>query len=208
MNFLLLLSAAGLGFLAFFEPCTIATHTLYVVRTAQQTATARRRALLQLLASRTALLLLIFSTATGLAKMFGSPSWPGESAAWVLFLIASIYLASRTIYLPVPHVESFRLWPRHQNFSASLRLGLSLPACTLPLVAIVAAGCAYIARWDSTLLATIIFSIAFTLPTFVESILGLSARQRLFLDKAARLTPYLTAGLLSVGALLLWTARK
>lgn len=206
MNFCLLVSAAGLGLLAFFEPCTIATHTLYAARAARLTQAARHRAFLILLASRTSLLLLIFIAATGFAKLFGPISWLGEHAALVLLLMAAIYLISRKIYLPLPHLESFRLLPHHQQFSASLRLGLSLPACTLPLVAIVAAGCAYSRHWDSALYAAIIFSLAFTLPTFVESLCGLQARLGRFLDKAARITPYLTAGILICAALVLRTA--
>lgn len=206
MSIWLILSAASLGFLAFFEPCTIATHTLYAARTARQPRPERRRALCILLASRTILLLGIFMAAMGLVRAFGI-AWRVENAAPVLLLIAIIYLLSRKVYLPIPHLESFRLWPRHQNFSPSLRLGLSLPACTLPLVAIVAAGCAYSRQWETAFLAAIIFSLSFTLPTFVESTLGLQGRINRFLDQAARLTPYLTAGLMTSGALLLWFAQ-
>ena len=45
MTALLLSASALLGFLAFFEPCTIATHTLFAVRAGQQGKAARRKAL-------------------------------------------------------------------------------------------------------------------------------------------------------------------
>lgn len=52
MNNILLVTSALLGFLSFFEPCTIATHTLFAVRTSHGSARNKWLALSQLILSR------------------------------------------------------------------------------------------------------------------------------------------------------------
>ncbi len=200
MNPILLSTAAVLGLLAFFEPCTIATHTLFAVRTHHGTARQRWLALLQLLLSRTVLL----------ATLFGVASWVGLSeitqyqALVMLLVMGSIYLLTRKIYLPVPHLEFFRLLPSHllpsyASLSQGLKLGLTLPACTLPLVAVVGVLAALTQQPATALLAGVIFAAMFSLPTLWVSVRGLDAAQRSFLGKAASVSPYITA-------LLLWGA--
>lgn len=133
MNALLLATAAGLGLLAFFEPCTIATHTLFAVRTSHDTTRRRWFALAQLLLSSAALLAALF----GFAAWLGLESISVSTATTLLGAVGIIYLVSRKIYLPVPHVEFFRLIPEHGRLSQAHKLRLTLPACTLPLAAVV-----------------------------------------------------------------------
>jgi len=199
VNILLLTAAAGLGFLSFFEPCTIATHSLFALRASRDTARSRRRALAQLVAARTALLAAIF----GMAAWIGLKALSAGAAMLMLGMIGTIYLVSRKIYLPVPHIEFFRLLPGHARFAQGLKLGLTLPACTLPLVAVVGVISALNQRPDNAILAGCVFAGMFSLPTLWDSARGFSARHRTFLGTAATASPYLTALLLWSGAFLI-----
>ena len=71
MSNVLLMAAAVLGFLSFFEPCTIATHTLFAVRASHDSVKQRWLALSQLMLSRALLLVGLFSAAAviGLAEL-------------------------------------------------------------------------------------------------------------------------------------------
>jgi len=200
MNNVLLLAAVVLGFLSFFEPCTIATHTLFAVRTSQNAARKRWLILGQLILSRSFLLVTIFSLATaiGLAELSST------TAVLILGVIGFVYLITRKIYLPVPHFELYRLLPRHDELPHGLKLGLTLPACTLPLVLVVGILSALSQQPGLAVLAGLLFAIMFTLPTLWDSTHGLSAAHRAFLTKAASLSPYITALLLWGSALLIW----
>ena len=196
----LLLAALLLGTLAFFEPCTIATHTLFAVRAHRAPRTARHRTLLGLWLSRALLLSVLFGAVVVVTP---APEWGSGFAAAALALLAALYLVSRFAYLPVPHLEFHRLLPGGRRLPQSLRLGLTLPACTLPLVVIVAA---LVARVDSlawAVAAGVLFASLFTLPVAVASHTGLHAAGRNFLDLAARNSPFLTAVLLLGGAVAL-----
>ncbi len=199
MNMILFSTATVLGLLAFFEPCTIATHTLFAVRTHHRSARQRWLALLHLLLSRTALL----------ATLFGVAAWVGLSeiaqyqALVMLVVIGSIYLLTRKIYLPVPHLEFFRLLPGHASLSQGFKLGLTLPACTLPLVAVVGVIAALSQQPAAALLAGVIFAAMFSLPTLWDSVHGLNAAHLIFLGKAASISPYITAMLLWGAALII-----
>ncbi len=204
---MLLFSTSGvlgvLGLLAFFEPCTIATHTLFSVRTHQPNP-QRWIFLLQLLLSRTALLATLFVSAAsiGLSKISQC------QALIMLIVIGSIYLLTRKTYLPVPHLELFRLLPSHllpdhANLSQGLKLGLTLPACTLPLVAVVGVLAALSQQTATALLAGVIFTVMFSLPTVWDSVRGLNAAHLAFLGKAASISPYITALLLWGAALII-----
>lgn len=200
MSAVLLVTAAALGLLAFFEPCTIATHTLFAARASHDAAHQRRSALAQLILSRTILLAAIF----GIAAALGLDGISAPRAALMLGLIGTVYLVSRRIYLPVPHLEFFRIIPRGHQLPQALKLGLTLPACTLPLVAVASIIAALDHRIDSAILAGLAFAGMFSLPTVWDSLHGLSAAHRVFLSKAAAATPYVTAALLWGGAFLIW----
>ncbi|MDA8255380.1 MAG: hypothetical protein M0Z99_07065 [Betaproteobacteria bacterium] len=200
MSAVLLVTAAALGLLAFFEPCTIATHTLFAARASHDAAHQRRSALAQLILSRTILLAAIF----GIAAALGLDGISAPRAALMLGLIGTVYLVSRRIYLPVPHLEFFRIIPRGHQLPQALKLGLTLPACTLPLVAVVGVIAALGHRVDIALGAGLAFAGMFSLPTVWDSLHGLNAAHRAFLGKAAGASPYVTAALLWSGAFLIW----
>jgi hypothetical protein len=200
MSATLLISAAVLGFLSFFEPCTIATHTLFAVRANHDSVKRRWLALAQLMLSRTLLLVGLFST----AAVIGLAELSANVAMLILSVIGLIYLITRKIYLPVPHLEFFRLLPRHDGLSQGFKLGLTLPACTLPLVVIVGILSALTQRPGVAVFAGFVFAVMFTLPTLWDSTHALNAAHRAWLSKAANLSPYVTALLLWGSALLIW----
>lgn len=200
MNTILLITAAGLGFLAFFEPCTIATHTLFAVRLSHETVRQRSLALTALVLSRTLLLMAIF----GMAALAGLDGVPSATAMTMLGVIGAIYLISRKVYLPVPHIELFHLIPDHARLSQGIKLGLTLPACTLPLVLVVGIISALAHRPDMAMLAGLIFAGMFSLPTLWDSTHKLDAAHRDFLGKAANLSPYITTLVLWSGALVIF----
>ena len=200
METLLLVTAALLGLLSFFEPCTIATHTLFAVRAHHDPLDKRVLALAQLVLSRIGLLSLIF----GMAAAIGLAALPAQAAMLMLGGIGLVYLITRKVYLPVPHLEFFRIIPRHAGLSQGLKLGLTLPACTLPLVLIVGMLSALTQRPAVAVLAGCLFAVMFTLPTLWGSVHGLDAKSRSFLGQSASLSPYLTAALLWGAAFLIW----
>ncbi len=200
MSTILLLTAAVLGFLSFFEPCTIATHTLFAVRASHDSVKHRWLVLAQLMLSRTLLLVVMFSSAAaiGLAELSST------MAMLMLGVIGLVYLITRKIYLPVPHLEFYRLIPRHDNLSQGFKLGLTLPACTLPLVLIVGILSALTQLPGVAALAGLVFAVMFTLPTLWDSTHELKAPHRAFLSNAARLSPYVTTLLLWSSAFMIW----
>lgn len=200
MSAVLLVTAAALGLLAFFEPCTIATHTLFAARASHDAARRRRSALAQLMLSRGVLLAAIF----GIAAAIRLDGISAPTATLMLGVIGAVYLVSRRIYLPVPHLEFFRLIPGGCQLPQALKLGLTLPACTLPLVAVVGVIAALGHRIDIALWAGLAFAGMFSLPTVWDSLHGLNAEYRMFLGKAAAASPYVTAALLWSGAFLIW----
>lgn len=133
METILLLTAVVLGALAFFEPCTIATHTLFAARAHQKNILSRMVDITLIWVSRSVLLIILFSAATLLTD---APVVNAVNASIVLIVMASVYLISRKIYIPVPHLEFFRLIPYSSRLPDSIKLGLTAPACTLPLLVI------------------------------------------------------------------------
>lgn len=200
MTTILLITAAVLGFLSFFEPCTIATHTLFAARASHTPVKQRWLALVQLMLSRIGLLVIIF----GSAAVIEIEKFSANTAILMLSAIGLIYLITRKIYLPVPHLEFFRLLPAHEELSQGLKLGLTLPACTLPLVLIVGILSALTQQAAVAVWAGVVFAIMFTVPTLWDSTHELNAAHRVFLSKAANLSPYITTLLLWSGAFLIW----
>lgn len=198
---LLLLGAALLGLLAFFEPCTIATHTLFSVRANQSSdSKACCQSLLIVWLSRTTLLIGLFSLAV---ILFDAPEWGAYLPSIILSAMAVLYLASRFIYLPVPHLEFFKLIPGGKKLPFAMQLGLSLPACTLPLVLVTAGMAVTVSSIGFAILAGFLFATLFTLPMVFASYRGVHSDAKQFLNRAAKGTPYLTAVLLFGTALYL-----
>ncbi len=200
MNTALLLSASLLGLLAFFEPCTIATHTLFSARAHQ---TARRgccRSLMAVWLARSALCCTLLLAVVALTP---APSWPAWLPSLMLSLMATLYLVSRFAYLPVPHLAFARVLPGGQSLPFAIQLGLTLPACTLPLFVVVAGLAAAADSLLFALLAGLLFASFFTAPLVFASLKGVHADGRDLLARAAEGSPYLTALLLFATALVL-----
>jgi len=194
MTTLLLLTAATLGLLAFFEPCTIATHTLYSVKINQSNDKKLCcQNLLSVWLSRSLLLIAIFVSAV---LLFNTPSWSETLPSIILSVMAVIYLVSRFIYIPVPHLEFYKLLPGSTNMPYGIQLGLTLPACTLPLVIIVAGMSITLNSLIFAALAGLLFASLFTAPMVFASVRGLNENGLELLNRAAKGSPYLTAVLL------------
>ncbi len=200
MNELLLIGAALLGLLAFYEPCTIATHTLFSVRVHRQSGMGLFAPVLLLWLIRSCFLSALLALAVSLTTPF---VWNGYFPSLILALIATVYIVSRFVYLPVPHLELYRIWPQADVIPEPVRLGLTLPACTLPLFLIVAG---MSIQADSVLfavLAGLLFSSLFTLPVMISSLRGVKEKDQRLLVRLAKSTPLFTAALLYISALLL-----
>jgi len=189
-----------LGLLSFFEPCTIATHTLYSVRVHARRWPARHAELLELWAARSLVSIGLLLLAVAVTE---PPRLDGHLPSVVLAVIASVYLVSRFAYIPVPHLEFWKLLPGGGVYPQAIKLGLTLPACTLPLFVIMGAVTAAQDSWPLAVGAGLLFATLFTAPTAATAFIGLSESGRRFLNGAARATPYITAGLLYGAAIYL-----
>ncbi len=193
MEILLILTAIILGTLAFFEPCTVATHTLFSARLKKQTRQTCCSQLTSYWLARVILTTALLSLAVTLTS---PPQWGEYLPSIILAAMASIYLVSRFTYIPIPHLELYRLLPGGNKLPQAIQLGLTLPACTIPLF-IVVTGIAM--TLDSVLLAVIggfLFATLFSLPLVISSIKGLNQDSLQFMTRAANAAPYLTAFLL------------
>jgi cytochrome c-type biogenesis protein len=197
MESLLLLTAVLLGTLAFFEPCTIATHTLFAARAHQKNLANRMVDIALIWAARSFLLVLLFVAATLLTS---AAEVSAMTASIVLTVMASVYLISRKVYIPVPHLEFFRLIPFSSRFPDSIKLGLTAPACTLPLLVILIVLVVSVNSLPMAIISALLFATLFTVPVFVAAMTGINASGKDFLSRAANGTPYLTAVLLFAAA--------
>ena len=200
MTTVFLASAALLGLLAFFEPCTIATHTLFAARAHGQPRTACCQSLLAVWLTRSALLIvLLVSAVLAIPPLIWGPYLPSI----ILAVMAVVYIVSRFTYIPVPHLEFFKLLPGGRSLPHAVQLGLTLPACTLPLFVVVAALAVTVNSVGIALVAGLLFATLFTAPMVVTSFKGVHSDGRELLNRAARGSPYLTAVLLFGAALYL-----
>lgn len=198
---LLLVSATVLGLLAFFEPCTIATHTLFSARlNKKENKQQCCYNLFYVWLSRSLLLVVIQVFAVYLIEV---PEWGPVLPSVILFAIAMIYLISRFVYIPIPHLEFYKLIPGTRTLPDAIKLGLTLPACTLPLVVLITGMSVTLGSIFYAVLAGILFSSLFTLPLVVTSVKGVSENSRDFLQRAAKGSPFLTSVLLIGLALVL-----
>lgn len=200
MTITLIMTAALLGVLAFFEPCTIATHTLFSARAHQQPRAGCWRSLMVVWLARSALCVVLLVTAVVLIPQ---PVWGPWLPSVILSVMALLYLVSRSTYIPVPHLEFFRLLPGGRSLPFGMQLGLTLPACTIPLFVVVAGLAVTVGSVGFAVLAGLLFATLFTAPMVVTSFKGIDADGREFLNRAARGSPYLTAVLLFGAALYL-----
>lgn len=196
----LIATASLLGLLAFFEPCTIATHTLFSVRAHARARPACCHELLVLWATRSLFVTGLLMVAVLLTP---PPAWGPVLPSVILAVMASVYIVSRFVYLPVPHLEFHRLLPDGKRLPAAVQLGLTLPACTLPLFVIVLGLTITLDSYALALASGLLFAGLFTLPTAVAAVTGLSAGGQRLLKASALATSYLTAGLLYAAAIYL-----
>lgn len=191
---LLLLTASLLGLLAFFEPCTIATHTIYSVKVNKESDNKTCcKSLISIWLSRSLLLVVLFVSAVLLTEQ---PDWGETLPSIILSTMALVYLISRFIYIPVPHIAFYKLLPQSERVPYSIQLGLTLPACTLPLIVIVIGMTITVDSVSIAALAGVLFATLFTLPIVITSAKGLSDNGLEILNRAAKGSPYLTAVLL------------
>ncbi len=189
-----------LGLLSFFEPCAIATHTLFSVHASRSSRVACCRGLLAVWLTRTLLLMTLLVTAV---LVMPKPIWGPYLPSIILSAMAIVYVLSRFTYIPVPHLEFFRLLPGGRSLPFSMQLGLTLPACTIPLFLVVVGLAITADSIGFAMLAGLLFSTLFTAPMVIASFRGIQAEERDLLDHAAKGSPYLTAILLFGTALYL-----
>jgi len=197
---LLLLTSMALGLLAFFEPCTIASHTLYSVKLSQSEKKRCCQNLITIWLSRSLLLIILLTTAVLLSE---PPQWSETLPSIILSVMAIIYLISRFIYIPVPHLEFFKLLPYKKDIPHAIKLGLTLPACTLPLVVIVGGMSITLGSIGFAILSGLLFASLFTAPMAIAAYKGIDKDSLQLLNRAAKGSPYLTAILLFSLALFL-----
>ncbi len=198
---LLLATATVLGLLAFFEPCTIATHTLFSKRVHDDKAVRSCcHSLFSVWLSRIFLLTTILVVAVFITDI---PQWGPMQPSIILAIISVVYIVSRFVYIPVPHLEFFRLIPGGKKLPFAIQLGLSLPACTLPLVLVVIGMAITTDSISYAFIAGFLFATFFTLPMVITSYKGLTEQGLDLLNHAAKGSPYLTAVLLLTTAIFL-----
>ena len=191
---MLLVTATLLGLLAFFEPCTIATHTLFSVRVSKQKNNkVCCQNLFAVWLSRTLLIVGLFTLAVYFIE---PPQWGAYTPSIILSAMAVLYLISRFIYIPIPHLEFFKLLPFSKQLPFSIQLGLTLPACTLPLVVVTAGMAVTLGSIYFAAIAGVLFASLFTLPMVITAYKGVHDDAKQLLNHAAKGSPYLTAVLL------------
>jgi len=200
MTGLLLFSAGVLGLLAFFEPCTIATHTLFALRAHKSDHSGRLRAFRSLFLTRTVLVVALLILAVTVTKV---PRWNPLVPGISLLVLAAVYIISRFTYVPLPHLEFYKLLPQKLTRSPGVQLGLTLPACTIPLFAVITGLSIMAASIPLVTLGGFVFAGMFTLPTAIAIIKGVSSSGLILLDRSAKIAPFLTAFLFIGGALLI-----
>ena len=201
MQMTLALTAFILGTLAWFEPCTIATHTLFTARTHRETQARCCRQLFMVWLSRSLLSigLLVLALFT-----LPSPNWNAQQPSIILSVMALLYLVSRFIYIPIPHLSFYRLLPFSHRFAQSVKLGMTLPACTLPLFVVIIGLTITVQNIWLTMFAGLLFATGFSLPMIIIGLNGINPSVQDFLQRAAKGSPYLTAILLFGAAVYLY----
>lgn len=194
----LLISALILGALAFYEPCTIASHTLFSVRLHQADNRTRLRNLLHFWFWRSVLVIGLLWLAD---LVIGQLQLSEFQSALALLGMALVYLISRYRYLPIPNLAPLAFLGT--RLPPPMQLGLTLPTCTLPLLMVVA-GLSLSSRLSADwLYASLIFTSAQTLPLIWQVWRGLGDEQKALLREAGENTPLVTALLLIMSAAVL-----
>ncbi|NOX17489.1 MAG: hypothetical protein GXO87_04300 [Chlorobi bacterium] len=200
----LISAVAVIGLLSFFEPCTIATHTLFGVRAHGERADKRFSEIFNLLVFRTALFVLIIFI---FVAAFGKQEWKTISPEIIFTVLAAVYFISRYSYIPIPHVDFSFLLPAKLKKREAIKLGLTLPACTIPLFIIVIGISLTVHTFAFAFLAAIVYSATFTLPTIITAYKGASVKTRKIFGTTAKTTPFITSGLFLITALVFFLSK-
>lgn len=189
-----LLLAVGLGLLAFVEPCSIGIHLLLVGHLERLPARQRLGELARVALVRAVVLGLI-----GLAAAFvGRELFTAQRTLWVAFGV--LYVGLGTLYLSgwqgllmralTPAAD--RLEARARSLGLGAAFGLYIPACAIPLLAVLvgtstarAAGGAPLA---DGFIVLFVFGLALSAPLF--ALVG-TARGRRWLDRLVVLAGHL-----------------
>jgi cytochrome c-type biogenesis protein len=188
------------GALAFFEPCAIASNILFTQHL-QRAAPAERQRQLCRMASARILLLVGLGVAAGAAARAGGVTLPELLLPVAYGVFGVVYVVSRFVYIPVPHIYFYRVIPRADaRLGDGAKVGLTLPACTIPLagaliMALAGAGNPLVAAATMFL-----FAVCFSLPAFVYASRPATPAALRFLGLSARATPYLTGALFAAVA--------
>ncbi len=200
MSALLLTTSSVLGGLSFFEPCTIATHTLFSARVHRQPRASCCQGLLSMWLARSLLSVVLLTVAVAFTS---PPAWGAWLPSVILAVMGTVYIVSRFTYIPVPHLEFFKLLPGGRSLPFAIQLGLTLPACTIPLFVVVTGQAITVDSVGFAALAGLLFGTLFTAPLVLTAFKGVHADGRELLNRAAKGSPYLTAALLFGAALYL-----
>jgi len=191
---------AVIGLLGFFEPCTIATHTLFGVRAHRKNGKTRHTEITKLLVSRVLVSWLLLSFAV---TIFEIPRWETIPPEIIFLFLAAIYFVSRYSYIPIPHIDFSRLLPLKLRSQDAIRLGLTLPACTIPLFIVVLGITVTVGSFIFAFAAGLIYTVTFSIPTIVVAYKGAAETTRKIFDRSARITPFITSGLFLLAAIIL-----
>lgn len=206
-----LLLAAGLGLLAFIEPCSIGIHLLLIDYLERLPASRRLREM--------AIVCLVRAIVLGLvgfaAVWIGSELFTAQRSLWVAFgllyiALGAFYVTGRQgAFLRALTPSPERLERRGRAWGIGIAFGLYIPACAVPLLLIlVAAGTAQStagAAPTSGFLSLFVFGLALSAPLF--ALVGTARGQR-WLDRMVMLagrmprptgTLFIVLGLFSVG---------
>ncbi len=198
MKNVFLLNIAILGLIAFFEPCTIATHTLFAVHTKQKNKIIKELSIL--ITTRISLIIILLVV---INILFNAPNWEIIKPEILFIVLAAIYLVSRYSYIPIPHLDFSELLPSKFKNNNALRLGFTMPACTIPLFIVIVGLTLTIDNIMFTIIAGLVYGVMFSLPTVISVYKGVSTNAATILEYAAKTTPFITAGLFLLAAFVL-----
>lgn len=185
-----LLLAAGLGLLAFIEPCSIGIHLLLIGHLERLPAARRLGELARVALIRATVLGLV-----GLAAAFiGQELFTAQRWLWVVFGL--LYIGLGIVYLsgrqgPLLRAltpNSARLEDRSRALGLGAAFGLYVPACAIPLLVILVGASAAQSAAGAPLLdgflALFVFGLALSAPLF--ALVG-TARGGRWLDRLVML---------------------
>ncbi len=191
----ILVFAVALGALAFFEPCAIASNVLFTQYLQRVSRRERIGQLGRMALARAGLLAGLGLAVSALARA-GGIALPDLFLPVAYGLFGVVYVASRFVYIPVPHIRFHWIVPgAERRLAEGTKLGLTLPACTIPLAGALLMALAGAAHPPLGAAAMLLFALFFSIPAFIYSFRQATPRSLRFLDRSARVTPYLTGAL-------------